>query len=141
MTKFKKVIFMLILICILFLIRMFEASLFYDPLLEFFKTDHTSKPLPSFVNLKLISNVAFRYLLNSLVSLAIIWVLFKDIGILKFSSLLYFILFIVLIIAFIILIFISKEGSHMDVFYVRRFLIQPIFLLILLPAFYFLQRT
>jgi exosortase F-associated protein len=31
-------------------------------------------------------------------------------------------------------------GGHLALFYVRRFLIQPIFLLLLIPAFYFQKK-
>ena len=46
-----------------------------------------------------------------------------------------------LMIAFVLLLNTSADGDHMALFYVRRFLIQPLFLLLLLPAFYFHKRS
>jgi exosortase F-associated protein len=44
-------------------------------------------------------------------------------------------------IVFVFLLESSAAGEHMALFYVRRFLIQPLFLLLLLPAFYFHKRS
>jgi exosortase F-associated protein len=125
--------------CLVF-IRMFEDELFYNVLLDFFKKDHSTQPLPQFSTLKLVGNVTLRYILNSTLSLGILWFLFMDKGIIKISALLYAILFFILLILFLFLINSSSTGQHMTLFYVRRFLIQPLFLLILLPAFYFQHK-
>ena len=137
MNKGVRILMIVLLVGTLVGIRLFEDSLFYDPLIDFFKTDHTTKPLPEINTVKVLAHVGFRFLLNTLVSLGIIWTLFKDIGMLKLSMVLYGLLFISLILVFSFLLFSSETGNHMTLFYVRRFLIQPIFLLILLPAFYF----
>ena len=82
--------------CILFLlIRAFEEQLFYDPLLEYFKMDYKNFPLPEMNTVSLWLGIAFRYFLNTVLSLAILWLVFWDKGILKLSTLLYAILFIV----------------------------------------------
>lgn len=124
--------------CILFLlIRAFEEQLFYDPLLEYFKMDYKNFPLPEMDTVSLWLGIAFRYFLNTVLSLAILWLVFWDKGILKLSTLLYAILFIVFFVAFVAIVSTSEGTDNMLLFYVRRFLIQPLFLLILLPAFYF----
>jgi len=46
-------------------------------------------------------------------------------------------LFLLLIIAFVTIIGIYDAQWSMLLFYVRRFLIQPILLLVLVPAFYY----
>ncbi len=140
MKKIFKIVIILMLVSFLMLIRIFEDSLFYDPLLSFFKTDHTTNPLPKFDSLKLLSNVVLRFSMNTIISLAIIWILFKDTSILKFSVILYFILLIPLFTVFYFSISYSNSENFLTLFYVRRFLIQPLFLLILLPAFYFHRR-
>lgn len=136
MTKWLKGSVVVGLLSLFILFRFFEETLFYDPLLVFFKTDHTTMPLPDFEFGKLLLNLAFRYLLNTAISLAILWVVFTNKSILQFSALLYGILFFILMLTFAVLLVYSEAGDHLALFYVRRFLIQPILLLLLLPAFY-----
>jgi len=140
MTKTQKIIILVLLASFLVLIRMFENELFYDPLLSFFKSDYSYNSLPKIKSFKLLGNIAFRFLLNSIVSLGILWVVFKDKGILKLSVFLFGIIFCVLILAFGYLVFYSNSENFLPMFYVRRFLIQPILLLVLLPAFYFQKK-
>jgi len=125
----------------LILVRVFEGDLFYDPLLQFFKVNHSTSNLPSFNTFRLMMHTAFRFLINTSISLLIIWVLFKKRDIIKVSVGLYAILFLVLFMTFFLLIHSSEAGGHMALFYVRRFLIQPIFLLLLIPAFYFHRKA
>jgi len=140
MSRSLKIVVLVFLASSLVLIRMFENELFYDPLLSFFKSDYSNNPLPEMDSLKLLGNIAFRFLLNTLVSLGIIWMVFKDKGILKLSAFLFGILFCFLMIVFCYLLFYSNSGSFLPLFYVRRFLIQPILLLVFLPAFYFQKK-
>ncbi len=123
---------------LLILIRAYEEVLFYDPLLAYFKIDYKNLPLPQMDNLQLQLGVLFRFVLNTITSLAILWMVFKDSDIIKLSLVLYIALFIVLFAVFSFIVY-TSEGvtDQFLLFYVRRFLIQPLFLLILLPAFYF----
>jgi exosortase F-associated protein len=131
----------MVLVTGLIAVRFYENELFYNPLLTFFKTDHSTQPLPEFDATKLYLSVTLRYIINTVLSLAILWMVFRSKEVLKFSVILYITLFIVLFFVFIILMNTSEAGNHMALFYVRRFLIQPLFLLILLPAFYFQKRN
>jgi len=140
MTKMLKIVMLVMLASFLILIRMFENELFYDPLLSFFKSDYNNNPLPEINSIKLLGNVSLRFWLNSIVSLAILWVAFKDKGIIKLSGFLYVVFFVILMMVFSYLVFYSDIKSFLPLFYVRRFLIQPIFLLVLLPAFYFQKK-
>ncbi len=138
MNKVLKVLGIIALAALLVLIRAFEDALFYDPLLHFFEMDYKSMPLPEMDTFALQTGIALRFLLNTIISLAILWLVFQDRGIIKLSLILYSFLFAILFMAFSFIIFTSEESSgHFILFYVRRFLIQPLFLLILLPAFYF----
>ena len=138
MNKVLRVLGIFALAALLVLIRTFEDTLFYDPLLHFFEMDYKSMPLPEMDTFALQTGIALRFLLNTIISLAILWLVFQDRGIIKLSLILYSFLFAILFMAFSFIIFTSEESSgHFVLFYVRRFLIQPLFLLILLPAFYF----
>lgn len=126
-----------VILFLLVAIRTYENVLFYDPLVSFFKTNHTTLPLPDMVIPKLIGYTMIRFFMNTVLSIALLWVVFKKRSIVKLATVLYAILFVVLLVVFISLLYIDTEPPHRNLFYVRRFLIQPVFLLILLPAFYF----
>ena len=141
MTKSFKILLVIILVSLLVLIRMFQSELFYDPLLSYFKSDYSKLPIPEINSLEFIGNITLRFFMNSFISLAILWVLFKDKGIIKLSSILYVIFFIILILALNFLLFYSGSKNLFAIFYVRRFLIQPLLLLVLIPAFYFQKNN
>ncbi|CAM4309577.1 exosortase F system-associated membrane protein [Gillisia limnaea] len=128
-----------LLVGLLVLIRFFEHSLFYDPLIEFYKSDYLNDKVPNFITWKLFANVFLRFLLNTGVSLAIVYAAFLDKNILKFSFLLYALLFIGCFSVFTFLILTIENENFMALFYMRRFLIHPIFVIILLPAFYYFR--
>jgi exosortase F-associated protein len=46
-------------------------------------------------------------------------------------------LFVILITAFFCILYFFKNQENLLLFYVRRFLIQPLFLIVFVPAFYF----
>jgi exosortase F-associated protein len=130
----------ILFVLLLVLIRAYEDSLFYDPFLNYFKSNYYTLPLPKIENLQLFFGLLFRYFLNTALSLAIIYVLFKDIDAIKFASFFYLLFFITLVIAFFFILFYNGETNKMGLFYVRRFLIQPLFLLLFLPAFYYQKQ-
>ncbi len=124
----------LLLLILLVAVRLFQENLFYDPLLPFFKTEN--KVLPDYSSFKLFAGLAFRYFLNSIFSLAIIYLAFKDRGIVRLAAILYGLFFVVFITAFFIIIN-TDDVNLLLLFYIRRFLIQPLFLILFLPAFYY----
>jgi len=130
-----QIAFLILLVGMLACIRFFESTLFYDPFLSFFKTDFQNKSLPDYNSTQLFVNIFFRYSLNSIISLVILYVLFKDKNILKLSIGLYVVFLVVLLVLFAIELNLSTDYTLL--FYTRRFLIQPMFLILLIPAFYY----
>lgn len=130
----------IIFVVFLVLIRAYEDNLFYDPFLDYFKSDYQKFPIPMLDKSQLFFGLFCRYFLNTIISLAIIYILFKDVDAVKFASVLYFIFFVILIGAFFFIVTNNDEVNKMSLFYVRRFLIQPIFLLLFVPAFYFQKQ-
>lgn len=126
-----------LLVLLLAAIRFFEEDLFYDPLIDFFKSDYLLGIIPPMDMAKLMMNLSLRFILNTVLSLGIIYIGFRDMNILKFSALLYALLYVVATSAFIYLVLNIERDHYLALFYVRRFLIHPLFLLILLPAFYY----
>lgn len=133
----KKAIFISVIIVFCFgLIRAFEKTLFYDPFLVYFESTFKEQPLPNVDLFKLFYNLLFRFVLNTFLSLLLIYVLFKDRGVLNFSIFLYSFFGILLFAMFFIVLFYFPENTWL-LFYVRRFIIQPIFVLLFIPAFYY----
>ena len=134
-----KVLFFALFVLLLILVRAFENVLFYDPFLDYFHLSYANLPLPNFNSFYLFSGLLFRYSLNTVFSLGIIYTFFKDFELTKFAGFLYLIFFVFLIVALFSVLQFFPENK-MAIFYIRRFLIQPLFLLLFLPAFYF-QKT
>lgn len=134
----KMTIFIFILLVSLLAgIRAFESQLFYDPFLKYFEGDYIKMALPEFDALKLFLGLSFRYFLNSTLSLGIIYSLFKDKEMIAFTSILYLFLFLILIVGFYAILHFYGNQNNLLLFYVRRFLIQPLFLILFAPAFYY----
>ena len=136
----NKIIAITILVFVLVTIRAFEDWLFYDPFALYFKNDYLSLGFPKFDMLSLFLSMGLRFALNSVLSLGIIYCLFKDWALTKFASVLYAFFFVVLITAFFVLVLFTDQYNNFIVFYVRRFLIQPIFLLLFIPAILYQKR-
>ena len=130
-----------ILVIALLLIRMFEKELFYDPFLDFFHGDTQNKIIPEFNTIKLFLGLLYRYFMNSMFTVLIVYFLFKDISIVKLTSFLLSLFFVVLIVIFFSLLHFSQSSDYLFVFYVRRFLIQPLFLILFVPAFYYQRKV
>lgn len=140
MSKLTKYIFLFVLFFLLVLIRVFEDQLFYDPYLLFFKSEYLYIDNPRREVFKLTSFTTLRYILNTIISLSIIYVIYKDKTMVKFSIAIYFIAYIILLILFLYFVLNPKQEDYYIFFNIRRFLIQPIILLLLLPALYYYKQ-
>jgi exosortase F-associated protein len=137
MTNIVKSIWLLVLFGLLILIRTFENDLFYDPYLSFFESDYLYIDNPRREVFKLTLFTTLRYVLNSIISLGIIFMFFSDKSIVKFSALIYIVAFVILIGLYLYFVINPKQEDYYIFFNIRRFLIQPLLLLLLLPAFYY----
>ncbi|MBC3757963.1 exosortase F system-associated protein [Hyunsoonleella sp. SJ7] len=137
MRKPMKFIGLILLVGLLVLIRFFEDALFYDPYLKFFQNDYLYIDSPRREVAKLVGFTTLRFALNTLISLAILFVVFKDKSIVKFSGIIYSIAFVVLMAIYLYFVVNPRQEDYYLFFNVRRFLIQPIILILLLPAFYY----
>ncbi|MGB3607105.1 MAG: exosortase F system-associated protein [Psychroserpens sp.] len=128
---------LLALFGMLVIIRAFENELFYDPYLLFFKSDYLKMDFPNREILKLTLYTTLRYVLNMLISLGIIYLFFKDKSIVQFSLLIYGVAYVILVSFFLYFVIHPRQEDYYLFFNFRRFLIQPILLLLLVPAFYY----
>lgn len=122
------------------LIRAFQYDLFYDPFLQYFEGDHLTKPLPEINNFKLFGSYTFRYSLNSIVSFLILILSFKKQAFIKTILSFYLLMFVVLTFLFFSLILTKVDVGYLFLFYIRRFMIQPVFLIVLFPLLYLLKK-
>lgn len=121
----------------LVLVRYFETNLFYDPLDLFFQGDYLTRELPLIDPLFFWTSLIFRFLLNLIFGLMLLKGLFIDPQTIRFTWVLYLMFFAFLSLALFGLMAMYQAGYYHQLFYVRRFLIHPIILLILIPGFYF----
>ncbi|MFK7059427.1 exosortase F system-associated protein [Flavobacterium oreochromis] len=135
-NKFK-IIFGILSIIGLILIRNYELILFYDPFNEYFRGMFHGLLYPKYDMFKLLFNWLVRYGLNTLLSLVILYALFQELSIIKISIVLYILFLIVLIFLIFLLLEFCDESYVMTLFYMRRFLIHPLFLILFIPAFYY----
>lgn len=137
MSKPVKYLLILILFGLLVAIRFFENEWFYDPYLEFFKNDYLYMDNPRREVAKLTFFTSLRFVLNTIISLGILYLFFKDKNIIKFSVVIYVIAYLILIALFMYFVLNPHQEDYYLFFNIRRFLIQPIILLLLIPAFYY----
>jgi len=137
MHKLIKYIIIFGLVVLLALVRYFEDYLFYDPYLQFFENDYLYIDSPRREALKLTLFTTLRYVLNTVISLGILFVVFKDKSVVKFSVIIYGIAYLFLLAAFLYFVINPKQEEYYLFFNIRRFLIQPLILVVLLPAFYY----
>ena len=126
-----------LLLVLLILIRHFEDVLFYDPYLKFFKNDYLYIDSPRRETLKLVLNTSLRYVLNSVISLGVLYLAFKDRDIIRFSILIYGLAYVFLLAAFLYFVVNPRQEDYYLFFNVRRFFIQPLILLVLWPSFFY----
>lgn len=139
MSTYLKFSIVVILFFLLILVRAFASDLFYDPFAEYFKNDYLYKEIPKIRIGKFFAHIFFRYLLNTIISIGIIVTLYKK-QYLKFSLQFYSITFVVLA-CLLLTMYYLPVFSNFTLFYVRRFLIHPIFILLLIPAFYYQRKN
>ena len=140
MKKRVRLCILVFLVLLLFLVRAFEDVLFYDPFLHYFENDYLQGGFPDFKMVQLFINLFFRFLLNSIISLFIIYFIFLSKETLLFAVKFHIITFVVLGVFFYIHLLLQFSNGYLFAFYLRRILIHPVLLLILIPTFYFQRR-
>lgn len=141
MSKVLTYLTIVVLVTLLVLIRVFEQQLFYDPFLAFFQNDYLYMDSPRREVFKLTAFTSFRFLINTVLSLGILFAIFKDVSIIKFSALIYGVAYVVLMLLFLYFVINPKQDDYYLFFNIRRFLIQPLILLLLIPAFFYHKKN
>lgn len=139
MNKVLKYSLLCFLVLCLVFVRVFLEPLFYDPFIAFFKNDYLFKSIPQIQLLKYLVHITIRFWMNTMISLLILYVLFNNTKTLFFSVKIYVVSFILLIFLLTLQLQAQLFDGYLVLFYIRRFLIHPVILLVLVPAFYYQQ--
>ncbi len=135
--KALKWFFVAIAIFGLIAVRIVEGELFYDPFQKFFHLANKHAPFPSFDWLSLILNYLFRFALNLLLSAAVVHLIFNNKQWTLQAIILMLIVFAITFPIYLYCIQTKFEIGYLFSFYMRRFVIQPLILLLIIPLFYY----
>ncbi|KXH83075.1 exosortase F system-associated membrane protein [Chryseobacterium kwangjuense] len=127
-------------ICGLIGVRILEDQIFYDPFLEYFHEANKNIAFPAFEWGKLIGNHLFRFILNLIFSCLIIQCLFKNRQWTIQGAFLIAIIFMITFPIYLYCIYDRFEIGYLFSFYMRRFVIQPLALLLIVPMFYYRKQ-
>lgn len=127
-------------ICGLVSVRIFEDTLFYDPFLNYFHEANQNIDFPSFEWGKLIAGYLFRFALNLLFSCLIIYGLFKRRSWTIQGLIMMVIVFAIAFPIYLYCIYDKFETGYLFSFYMRRFVIQPLIILLIVPMFYYRKQ-
>jgi len=121
-------------------VRGLEDKIFYDPFLAYFKLADESASFPQFVWAKLIFSYLFRFGLNTFFSLVIIHFLFQNKEWTKQAFILILLVFAIVFPIYLFCIYDEFRFGYLFSFYVRRFVIQPLTLILIIPIFYYRKK-
>lgn len=127
-------------ICGLVGVRMLEDKIFYDPFLNYFHEADEQTAFPAFEWGSLILSHLFRFILNLIFSSIIIHFMFKNKEWTIQGAVLMTIIFAITFPIYLYCISDKFEIGYLFSFYMRRFVIQPLILLLIIPLFYYRKQ-
>lgn len=132
-----------VILCIfgLISIRMWEDQVFYDPFLQYFHKADKHAVFPEFGWIKLIFNYIFRFVLNLFFSAAMVYFIFKNRAWMLQAVILMVLVFAITFPIYLYCIYAKFEIGYLFSFYMRRFVIQPLILLLIIPLFYYREKV
>ncbi|WP_374458484.1 exosortase F system-associated protein [Chryseobacterium taeanense] len=122
-------------------VRALEDRIFYDPFLDYFHEANKNMAFPDFDWGKLIVNYLFRFILNLLFSCVVIHFWFNNKKWTVQGGALILIIFGITFPIYLYCIYTHFEIGYLFSFYMRRFVIQPLILLLIIPMFYYRRYT
>ncbi|MBU8883575.1 exosortase F system-associated protein [Kaistella sp. DKR-2] len=122
-------------------VRISEDKIFYDPFLEYFHFANKDAQFPDFEWFKLILNHLFRFSLNLILSALIVHFIFKNTKWTVQAVVLMLIVFAVTFPLYLYAVSTKFEIGYLFSFYMRRFVIQPLILLLIIPLFYYRKQA
>ncbi|WP_027383016.1 exosortase F system-associated membrane protein [Epilithonimonas caeni] len=122
-------------------IRGLEDRIFYDPFLQFFKSADQSAVFPNFIWGKLVLGYLLRFALNAFFSLWIIQFLFQNKEWTRQAFILILLVFMMVFPIYLYCIYDKFQFGYLFSFYVRRFVIQPLTVILIIPIFYYRKKV
>ncbi|MCW3160443.1 exosortase F system-associated membrane protein [Chryseobacterium oryctis] len=122
-------------------VRMLEDKIFYDPFLNYFHEANKEIAFPVFEWGKLIIGHLFRFILNLFFSCLVIHFIFKNKQWTVQGAILITIIFLITFPIYLYCVYDKFEIGYLLSFYMRRFVIQPLILLLIIPMFYYRQQV
>ena len=129
-----------LLFCCFILVRAYQGYLFYDPLEMYFDNDYLYLPLPEVDKSRLFWSYLFRYTINSIISFAILKIAFPHRSFIRTIAIFYVFAFVLLSTILLSLMIFKIDVGYLFPFYIRRFIIHPVFILVLLPFIYLMRK-
>ena len=121
-------------------VRFLEDKIFYDPFLEFFKADYKVAQVPDFIWGKLMLSHFFRFALNLIFSAIVVHFMFLNKKWTIQAVVLMVVAFLFFFPIYLWCLYSKMEIGYLFTFSVRRFVIQPIILLLIIPIFYYRKK-
>ena len=121
-------------------VRFLEDKIFYDPFLEFFKADYKVAQVPDFIWGKLMLSHFFRFALNLIFSAIVVHFMFLNKKWTFQAVALMTIAFLFFFPIYLWCLYSKMEVGYLFTFSVRRFVIQPVILLLIIPIFYYRKK-
>lgn len=137
--KIGNIILIIIGIAGLIGVRFLEDRIFYDPFIAYFQHLNTAT-FPSFEWGKIIAHYLFRFALNLGFSLVVVQGFFGNKKWTKQAGILILIFFLITFPIYLYCIFSAFSWGELLAFYMRRFVIQPLILLLIIPMFYYRKK-
>lgn len=118
-------------------VRAMEERLFYDPFLGYFHEANKNAAFPEFEWGRLVLHNLFRFFLNLVLSALVVHFIFNNKKWTLQAVVLMAIVFAITFPVYIYCIHTKFEIGYLFSFYMRRFVIQPLILLLIIPLFYY----
>jgi exosortase F-associated protein len=131
--KTQKILLNIALFIGLFLVRLGFDRFSYDPFLPYFKGDFEQLPFPELSYWLLAVWYSLRFVANTLLSLCIVFVWTENLPQTQSIGKMLGLFFVFMLALFLFLASQKFPTGYFLPFYIRRFLIHPLFLLVLLP--------
>ena len=121
-------------------VRILEDEIFYDPFINYFHIANKHALFPDFEWFKLFANYVLRFGFNLILSAIIIHFIFKNKDWTIQAVILMLIIFAITLPIYLYCINTKFEIGYLFSFYMRRFVIQPLILLMIIPLFYYRKQ-
>lgn len=118
-------------------VRILEDTLFYDPFLRYFRQSSQRLPFPDYALGNLILHHLFRFSLNLIFSLLIIHFIFKRKDWTIQAGIMIILVFVVAFPLYLYCLHTEFKIGYLFSFYTRRFVIQPLIVLLIIPMYYY----